>query len=89
MGSRLDEAAGRWVRDWTRRPGDGFEIGRGGREMGSRLDEEDSVAVAERVECIVESLSPHSYRDQSRMSYNQTDERMKEQILLEALIVHC
>ena len=52
MGSRLDEA------------GDGFEIGRGGREMGSRLDEEDSVAVAERVECIVESLLPHSYRDQ-------------------------
>jgi len=32
-----------------------------GREMGSRLDEEDSVAVAERVECIVESLLPHSY----------------------------
>jgi hypothetical protein len=62
MGSRLDEAAGRWVRDWTR-PGDGFEIGRG-REMGSRLGEEDSVAVAERVECIVESLLPHSYRDQ-------------------------
>ena len=35
-----------------------------GREMGSRLDEEDSVAVAERVECIVESLLPDSYRDQ-------------------------
>jgi hypothetical protein len=53
--------------------------------MGSRLDEADSVAVAERVKrrwqgvLIVESLLPHNYRDQiSDELYNQTDERMKE-----------
>ena len=67
MGSRLDEAAGSGVRDWTRRTPWRWRRGS---------------SASSRAFCRTATET------KSRMSYNQTDERMKEQILLEALIVH-